>query len=171
MPLIYHGRVEIYCDRRKLPCSTLDKNPHVNPGEVVENKRLGAVLATIQLAQAQRDVVRLASPKVTLRQKERIRASRPPAAAVPASAVPPAKRRGRQPKDTSRIVLAGVDPHGPVQAFLDRFADEQAERRKKSNAKANERKREREFAAAKARAQPQSRNSSVPAPGLRPRSP
>ena len=75
-------------------------------------------------------------------------------AAVPASAVPPpAKRRGRPPKDTSRIVLAGVDPHGPVQAFLDRFALEQAERRRKYSAAGNDRKRAREFAAAVARRQ------------------
>lgn len=54
--------------------SALDQHPHVDPGQVVENKRLGAMLATIQLAQAQRDVVRLASPKNTIRQKERLRA-------------------------------------------------------------------------------------------------
>ena len=38
-----------------------------------------------------------------------------------------------------------------VQAFLDRFAVEQAERRRKQNTKSNDRKREREFAAAKGR--------------------
>jgi hypothetical protein len=40
------------------------------------------------------------------------------------SAVQPAKHRGRPPKDTYRVVLADVDPHGPVQAFLDRSAVE-----------------------------------------------
>jgi hypothetical protein len=128
------GRVEIHCDGRKLPYSALDQHPHVEPGEVVENKRLGAVLATIQLAQAQRDVVRLASPRMTLRQKERIRASRPTSTTVPASVGPTARRRGRPPKNASRIVLAGVDPHSPVHAFLDRFALEEAERRRKYNA-------------------------------------
>jgi hypothetical protein len=59
---------------------------------LVENKRLGAVLATIQLAQAQRDVVRLASPKMTLRQKERIRASRP----APASTKSNDRKRERE---------------------------------------------------------------------------
>jgi hypothetical protein len=53
-----NGRVEIHCDGRKLPYSALDQHPHVDPGEVVENKRLGAVLATIQRGQAQRDVRR-----------------------------------------------------------------------------------------------------------------
>ncbi len=75
------GRVEIHCDARKLPYSALDQHPHVDPGEVVENKQLGAVLATIQLAQAQRDVVRLASPKMTLR-AEGTDSSQPPGAGL-----------------------------------------------------------------------------------------
>jgi hypothetical protein len=147
-----NGRVEIHCGGLKLPYSALDQHPHVDPGEVVENKRLGAVLATIQLVQAQRDVVRLASPKMTIRQKDRLQASRPvsTSTAAPVSTAQTVKRRGRPPKHTSRVVLAGVDPHGPVQAFLDRFAVEQAERRRASSVKANDRKREREFVAAQA---------------------
>ena len=56
------------------PC-TLDKNPYVAAGAIVENKRLGAVLAVIQAAQDQRDQTRLASKKLTIRQKDRIRAA------------------------------------------------------------------------------------------------
>jgi len=41
----------------------------------VENKRLGAVLSVIQASQAERDKVRLASKKLTLREKERIEAA------------------------------------------------------------------------------------------------
>ena len=52
---------------------------------------------------------------------------------------------------TPRIALAGIDPHGPVQAYFDRFAVEQAERKRRNNDKTNERKRQREFAAIKAR--------------------
>ena len=119
----------------------------------MENKRLGAVLAAIQLEQGRRDEARLALPKVTIRQKDRIGASRP-------SPVAPAnqdekRRRGRPAKNASaptpRIVLAGIDPHGPVQAYFDRFAVEQAERRRRNNDKTNEQKRQREFAAIKAR--------------------
>jgi hypothetical protein len=50
-------------------------------------------------------------------------------------------------------VAASGHGHGPVQAFLDRFAVEQAERRRKNNVKTNDRKRERELAAAVARGQ------------------
>ena len=42
------GRVEIQCAGRTLPYSIFDKNPHVAAGAIVENKRLGAVLAVIQ---------------------------------------------------------------------------------------------------------------------------
>jgi len=48
----------------------------VNQGAVVENKRLGAALSVIQASQLERDKVRLASKKLTLREKDRIEASR-----------------------------------------------------------------------------------------------
>jgi hypothetical protein len=44
-------------------------------GAVVENKRLGAVLSVIQASQPERDKARLASKKLTLREKERIEAA------------------------------------------------------------------------------------------------
>ena len=59
-----------------LPYNSFDKNPLVTQGDVVENKRLGAVLAVIQSAQLERDRQRLASKKVTLREKERLRHAR-----------------------------------------------------------------------------------------------
>jgi hypothetical protein len=77
------GRVEIQCAGRTLPYSIFDKNPHVAAGAIVENKRLGAVLAVIQAAQDERDRTRLASKKLTIRQKERIRAARQPTAPAP----------------------------------------------------------------------------------------
>jgi hypothetical protein len=55
-----------------LPFTLFDKNPHVAQGAIVENKRLGAVLAVIQQGQVERDRERLDSKKLTLRQKERI---------------------------------------------------------------------------------------------------
>lgn len=42
---------------------------------MVENKHLGAVLSVMQASQAERDQVRLASKKLTLREKERIEAA------------------------------------------------------------------------------------------------
>lgn len=79
------GRVEIHCAGRTLPFSIFDQHPHVAHGAIVENKRLGAVLAVIQAAQDERDRTRLASKKLTLRQKERILAARQPPDAVPSN--------------------------------------------------------------------------------------
>jgi hypothetical protein len=70
------GRVEIHCAGRTLPFSIFDKNPHVAAGAIVENKRLGAVLAVIQAAQDERDRTRLAS-------KKRASACGPPSSASP----------------------------------------------------------------------------------------
>src|SRR5258708_40051136 len=61
-----------------VPFSTFDKNPHVTQGATVGKKRLGAVLAVIKAAQDERDRTRLASTKLTIRQKDRIRAARQP---------------------------------------------------------------------------------------------
>jgi hypothetical protein len=69
------GRVEIRCEGQLLPYSPFDKNRCVDQGAVVENKRLGAVLSVIQASQAERDKARLASKKLTLREKERIEAA------------------------------------------------------------------------------------------------
>jgi hypothetical protein len=55
----------------------------VNQGDVVSNKRLGDVLSKIQANQRKRDEEHLDSPRVTLRQKERIRAARALADALP----------------------------------------------------------------------------------------
>jgi hypothetical protein len=70
------GRVELHCEGRVLPYSIFDKNPIVSQGAIVENKRLGAVLAAIQVRQVQRDHARLASRKLSLREKERLRHAR-----------------------------------------------------------------------------------------------
>ena len=70
------GRIEIHCQGRQLPYSIFDQNPCVNQGAVVENKRLGEVLSTIQVAQAKRDRARLASKGITKREKGRISAAR-----------------------------------------------------------------------------------------------
>ena len=72
----HDGRVEVRCGGVTLPYASVDNEPQVSPGEVVENKRLGAVLATIQAAQTKRDEARLASPKMTVVKKDRLRARR-----------------------------------------------------------------------------------------------
>ena len=79
------GRVEIRCAGRTLPFSIFDKNPQVAQGAIVENKRLGAVLAVIRAAQDERDRTRLASKKLTIREKQRILAARQLSDAIPAN--------------------------------------------------------------------------------------
>ena len=70
------GRIEVRHAGQLLPCSVfLDPEPRVQQGDIVANKRLSAVLTQIQADQRERDRQRLASPKLTLRQKERIRAA------------------------------------------------------------------------------------------------
>jgi hypothetical protein len=81
----------------------------------VENKRLGAVLSVIQASQQERDKVRLASKKVTLREKERIQSVRLAAGlAAPAS-----------PESLSEVT-----------SFLERFEAEQKARTKANNDRA-----------------------------------
>ena len=70
------GRVEIRCEGQLLPYSPFDKHRCVDQGAVVENKRLSAALSVIQASQLERDKVRLASKKLTLREKERIETAR-----------------------------------------------------------------------------------------------
>src|SRR4051812_37749346 len=109
------GRVEIRCEGRLLPYSPFDKNRCVNQGAVVENKRLGAVLSVIQASQAERDKARLASKKLTIREKERIEAAQ---------------------------ITAGLSsPSSPVwlnevSSFLDQHEAEQKARRKVRNDRA-----------------------------------
>ncbi len=70
------GRIEVFHGRERLPCRVFfDKEPRVTDAAIVANKRLGAVLTRIRGDQQERDRQRLASPKLTLRQKERIRAA------------------------------------------------------------------------------------------------
>jgi hypothetical protein len=144
------GRVEIRHEGVTLPYISIDKAPHVSAGDVVENKRLGAVLTAIQAGQQKRDAARLASPKLRVAEKERLSARRK--SLLLPEAVPTHKPRGRRPKRPDRVTLAGVDPNGPVQKFLDQFAAEQVARERKRNQVINDRKRAREFAAATLRA-------------------
>ena len=72
-----NGRIEVRHAGQLLTCRVFfDKEPRVQPGAIVANKRLGAVLAQIRADQQERDRQRLAHPKLTLRQKDRIRAAR-----------------------------------------------------------------------------------------------
>lgn len=70
------GHIEVVCDGRALPFKVFDKQPYVDQGEVVPNKRLGAALAWAQEKQQARDQERLASRKVSLREKAWIRDQR-----------------------------------------------------------------------------------------------
>jgi transposase len=68
------GRVEIRAGEKSLPYSLFEDTPRISQAAIVENKRLGAVLADIQKAQIERDRQRLDSKKLTVREKDRIRA-------------------------------------------------------------------------------------------------
>jgi hypothetical protein len=79
------GRVEVRHQGERLPCRAFwDHHSQVQQGAIVENKRLGAVLAQIRLQQQERDRERLANPKLSLRQKERIRQAQQTAERLPA---------------------------------------------------------------------------------------
>jgi len=68
------GRVEVRHAGKRLPCRVFfDKDPCVQQGAIVANKRLGAVLSKIRVDQQERDRQRLARRALTLRQKDRIR--------------------------------------------------------------------------------------------------
>jgi hypothetical protein len=80
------GHVEVRHADKLLPCSVFfDKDPRVQQGAIVTNKRLGAVLSKIQRDQQERDRQRLARRSLTIRQKNRIRGA---AARTDASASP-----------------------------------------------------------------------------------
>ena len=71
------GRIEVRHGEQSLRYEVLfDHQPHVAQSAIVSNKRLDAVLAKISSDQQERDRTRLANRNVTLRQKQRIRASR-----------------------------------------------------------------------------------------------
>ena len=70
------GHLELRHEGRTLPFRAFDEQRRVTQGDIVSNKRLAAVLLQIQADQRKRDEERLASPKVTRRQMERIRPAR-----------------------------------------------------------------------------------------------
>jgi transposase len=69
-----NGDVVLACNGRRLAYRVHPKdNARITQGSVVENKRLDAVLHVIARQQLERDRQRLANPKITLRDKARIR--------------------------------------------------------------------------------------------------
>jgi hypothetical protein len=69
-----HGKIAIRYHGRELVHHAHPKDTaRITQGAIVENKRLGAVLEQIADKQRQRDAERLASRKLTLREKKRIR--------------------------------------------------------------------------------------------------
>ena len=69
----FDGHVELRYGGRLVPFTVFEEQRRVTQGDLVANKRLGAVLATIQADQRKRDEEALASPRVRNRRKERIR--------------------------------------------------------------------------------------------------
>jgi hypothetical protein len=85
----------------------------------LQNKRLGAALSAIQEVQRERDAERLASKKLRLREKDRLRAARDAAASPPATSAPDG---------------------GAVAAYLRQFAEEQQQKRQAQAAAAKARR-------------------------------
>lgn len=64
------GRVEIRAQGRSLTFSIFDQHPHIARGAVVETSVWARSFRSSQTAQIERDRTRLASTKLTLRQKD-----------------------------------------------------------------------------------------------------
>ena len=78
------GSVTIRANDRVLAARLYPKaHARIDPGVVVEHKRLDAVFEWIAAQQHERDAARLANPKLSLREKQRIRAGSAPR--IPAS--------------------------------------------------------------------------------------
>ena len=121
------GRVEIHAGAGgALPYRRFDQNPNVTQGAIVENKRLGVALATIQRAQIVRDRMRLESKKLTLRTKAIIKAAR---------------------EEADRAPIPGAEKSGypqAVVAFLEQFELDERQRREAAVLRATERRQERD---------------------------
>lgn len=160
------GTVELLFDGASLPYSVLDQQPYVDSGQVVENKRLGAVLSLIQAGQAKRDEQRLASRKLTIRQKDRLREAQQRAQSgypVAASHVPlsieTSMERAKPGKQSPSALGSDETPEPFVPAsqrgdrleamtaFMERFEAEQKAKRKKYSEAANQKKRDRDLQA------------------------
>ena len=135
------GRVDIYCGEQNLAYAVFDKKPMIEQGEIVENKRLGAALAVISQQQDVRDQIRLASWKLTLREKDQIMAARADAGRSEIPLPPPgsatSSRGRRRVSHAHPISQTGVtaSPTNAAQAeafgaFLARFHEEQKARKK-----------------------------------------
>ena len=70
------GHIELRHGGKSLPFRAFEEHRRVTQGDIVSNKRLGAVLAKIQTDQRQRDEKLLGSRSVPLRQKQRTQAAR-----------------------------------------------------------------------------------------------
>jgi hypothetical protein len=67
------GTVTIHANGRVLPARLYPKDhAQLDPGVVVEHKHLDGVFAWIAAQQQERDAVRLANPKISRREKQRI---------------------------------------------------------------------------------------------------
>lgn len=119
-------------ERRTLTYSVYDQQPIIAQGEIVENKRLGAVLGAIRAIQDGRDSARLAAEGISAMQ----------------SAYPECSRGGGHSRSAGPARTLDRAISRPVADFLARFAEEQRLRRRKANDVINERKRQRQIEAA-----------------------
>ncbi len=77
------GQLEFRDGGESFPFRAFEEQRRVTQGDIVSNKRLGAVLSKIQTDQRRRDEEYLANKKITLRQKQRIRTARTQADTLP----------------------------------------------------------------------------------------
>jgi hypothetical protein len=78
------GTVTIRANDRVLPARLQPKDhAHLDPGVVVEHKHLDGVFAWIEAQQQERDAARLANPKLSGREKQRIRGGSTPRTPAP----------------------------------------------------------------------------------------
>jgi hypothetical protein len=77
------GSIELRYRGCSLPFRAFEEDQRVTQGDIVANKRLGAVLSKIQADQRKRDEDLLTSKRVTLRRKRQIRKARAQADAPP----------------------------------------------------------------------------------------
>jgi len=126
------GSIDIRYEGRSLPYTVHEKRPLVAAGDIVENKRLGVVLAAVKTYQDRRDEARLSSRKLSLRGKDRLRAARVAAGAA---------------ADPARSAEAGAGS-SRVANYIEGFIAEQTAKQKRRNDVTNQRKRDRELAEA-----------------------
>ena len=114
------GTVHIEYRGVELPATAFAKDARVNPGAIVENKLLSHTLRVIQSAQQERDENRLASKRLTLREKDKLRKAMGITAELHAS-----PKRIKKPPTYPPVQLMAAPPESDPLAHVLAWAKEQ----------------------------------------------